>query len=113
MLNCLSNSMLIVDSDVTESRRIAAHVNEYQWHLAKAIIEKKFFHAKGEDRDAIYSLLDHAADRGSHTLAVVDSRSQKNFVTALNGQFFKGVNDLGEKGIGYFRNHNPEDAALA
>ena len=110
----LTNSVLIVDPDIGDSRDIGSHVDEDQRNLTETkVLQQGFFHAEGEDRHPIHPAFDHAAHRRFHPFWIMHGRGQKDFVVVLDGEILEGLNDLREKWIGNFGNDQPQDAAPA
>ena len=69
MLNCLSNSVEVVDSDIAHSRPSRPHVNEYQRHLSQfQVLEQDLFHTEGHNGDPFDAAFDHPPHRGLHIL---------------------------------------------
>ncbi len=73
------------------------------------MLEQRFFHSEGEDRDAVHAAFDHAAYGEFHSFRIVHGGGEQNFVIVLDGEGFKGLHNFGEKRIGDFGNDQAED----
>lgn len=103
MLDCLTNSVLIVYRDINDTSSVGAHIYEDQGNSPKLqVLQQQLFHSESQNGYAIYTALDHPPHRGLYSFGIVDGRREQNFVVVLNCKIFEGLYDFGKERIGDF-----------
>src|SRR6266702_1654918 len=114
VLDCLPDTLLVVDLDIADLSDRRTNVYKYQWHFAETqVLQQRIFHAEGENSDALHPALDHAPDGTLHALRIVHGLGEQDLVVVLHRDVFEGLHNLREKRIGDFGDDQSKDASFA
>src|ERR1700691_1668967 len=110
MLYRLTDSMLIVDPYVGDSRDIGPDINEDQWNLTEPkVLDQRFFHTKRQDRHTIHPAFDHAPDRRFHPFWVMHGGGHQDLVVVLDRKIFERLHNFREERVGDLRDDQTKE----
>src|SRR5260370_1453314 len=114
VLDGLAYPILVINADSADTGKRRADIHKNQGYFAEAqIIQKRLFHSEGQDGNALYSALDHAAHGELHAVGVMRRGGEQDFVVVLNRNIFERLDNFGKKRICDFRDYETESSCLA
>src|SRR5579862_6766553 len=112
MLNRLTDTVQVVDTNVADAGTRRTNVDKYQWHLAQfEILEQHLLHAERHNGNTFDTAFDHPPDCCFHMCRIISGRGEHDFEMMLNCNALKYLDDLGKERIGDLRNDEAENPA--